>query len=229
MENKRDRFLSVALVTMIPCAARLSVIFGLVSFYLGPLAALGIYLFNILVIAVSGKIITHFFREDSPGLILEMPVYRLPTLRTVTAKVWFRIREFVFEAWPLLIVGSVILAALNFYSITPYLDKIFRPFSWALGLPSEVGTPLLFGIFRKELSLIMLAQALGTTNFGAVLTPEQIISYTVFIIFYIPCISTIVTIKNELDIKSMWLITGLSLLVAIAAALLFRLAFFLFA
>ena len=228
MENRRDRFLSAALVTMIPCAARLSVIFGLVSFYLGPWAALGIYFFNILVIAITGKIITHFFPEDSPGLILEMPVYRLPTLRTVTAKAWFRIREFVFEAWPLLIIGSVILAGLNYYSITPYLDKIFRPISWALGLPSEVGTPLLFGIFRKELSLIMLAQALGTTNFGAVLSPEQIIIYTVFIIFYIPCIATIVTIKNELGIKNMRRITSLSLLVATTAALFFRLAFFLF-
>jgi len=228
MENKRDRFLSAALVTMIPCAARLSVIFGLVSFYLGPWAASGIYFFNIFVIAIIGRIITHFIPEDSPGLILEMPVYRLPTLRTVTAKAWFRIREFIFEAWPLLIIGSIILAGLNYYSITPYLDKIFQPITWALGLPSEVGTPLIFGIFRKELSLIMLAQALGTTNFGAVLTAEQMISYTVFVVFYIPCIATIVTIKNELGAKNMWLITGLTMLVAITTALFSRLMFFIF-
>jgi ferrous iron transport protein B len=226
MENKRDRFLSTVLVTMIPCAARLSVIFGLVSFYLGPWAALGIYIFNIFVIAITGKIISYLLPEDSPGLILEMPVYRLPTLRTVTAKVWFRIREFIFEAWPLLIIGSIILAGLKYYSITQYLDMIFRPFTWALGLPSEVGTPLIFGIFRKELSLIMLAQALGTTNFGAVLTPEQMISYTVFIIFYIPCVATMVTIKHELGKKNMWIITGLSVLIAVAAALFSRLVFF---
>lgn len=228
MENKRDRILSAALVTMIPCAARLSVIFGLVSFYLGPWAALGIYFFNILVIAITGRIITHFIPEDSPGLILEMPVYRLPTLRTVTAKVWFRVREFIFEAWPLLILGSITLAGLNYYSITQYLDILFRPFTWMLGLPSGVGTPLIFGIFRKELSLIMLAQALGTTNFGAVLTPEQMISYTIFVVFYIPCIATMVVIKNELGNKSMWLITGLSMLVAIIAALFSRLLFFFF-
>jgi len=229
MENKRDRFLSAALVTMIPCAARLSVIFGLVSFYLGSWAAFGIYIFNIFVIAIIGRIVTRFIPEDSPGLILEIPVYRLPTLRTVTAKAWFRIREFIFEAWPLLIIGSIILAGLNYYSITPYLDKIFQPITWALGLPSEVGTPLIFGIFRKELSLIMLAQALGTTNFGAVLTSEQMISYTVFVVFYIPCIATIVTIKNELGTKNMWLITGLTLLVAIMTALFSRLIFFFFA
>lgn len=223
MEDRRDRFLSAALATMIPCAARLSVIFGLAAFYLGPWVAAGIYFYNLLVIAVTGRIITKFMPEDSPGLILEMPVYRMPTLRTVTAKAWFRIREFVFEAWPILIVGSAVLALLNYYSITPFLDQLFRPFTYLLGIPEEVGTPLIFGIFRKELSLIMLAQAFGTSQFATVLTPDQIISYTVFVVFYIPCLATMVTIKNELGWKDMWLITGLSLVVALAAALVVRL------
>lgn len=223
MEDRRDRFLSAALATMVPCAARLSVIFGLAAFYLSPWVAVGIYFYNLLVIAVTGRIITKFMPEDSPGLILEMPVYRVPTLRTVTAKAWFRIREFLFEAWPILILGSIMLAALNYFSITPIMDLFFRPFTWALGIPSEVGTPLIFGIFRKELSLIMLAQAFGTTDFGAVLTSGQIISFTIFVVFYIPCVATMVTIKNELGWKEMWLITGLSVVVALAAALIVRL------
>jgi len=228
MEDPRDRFLSAALATMVPCAARLAVIFGLASFYLGPWVALGIYFYNLVVIAVTGRIITHFIPEDSPGLILEMPVYRLPTVRSVTAKAWFRIREFIFEAWPLLIVGSIVLAAMNFYSITPFFDRLFSPITWLLGLPRQVGTPLIFGILRKELSLIMLAQAFGTTDFGSVLNAEQIISYTVFVVFYIPCLATMVTIKNELGGKNMWIITGLTIIVALIAALLARLVFFLF-
>ena len=228
MEDKRDRFLAAALATMVPCAARLSVIFGLAAFYLGPWVAVGIYLYNLLVIAVTGRIITSFMPEDSPGLIIEMPVYRLPTLRTVTSKAWFRIREFVFEAWPILIIGSVILAALNFYRITEYIDLIFRPFTWALGVPKEVGAPLIFGIFRKELSLIMLAQAFGTTNFASVLTPEQMISYTIFVVFYIPCLATMITIKNELGARNMWLITGLTVIVAMVAALAVRLLLLIF-
>ena len=226
MEDKRDRFLSAALVTMIPCAARLSVIFGLVSFYLGPWAALGVYFFNIVVIAAVAKILTRFMPEDSPGLILEMPVYRLPTMRTVTAKAWFRIREFVIEAWPLLIAGSVLLAILNFYAVTPYLDLIFRPITWLLDLPAQVGTPLIFGVFRKELSMVMLAQALGSTDYASVLTAQQMLVFTVFVVFYIPCISTIVIIRNELGAKRMWFIIGLSLLVAIIAALITRIVFF---
>jgi ferrous iron transport protein B len=228
MEDKRDRFLAAALSTMVPCAARLSIIFGLAAFYLGPWVAVGIYLYNVLVIAVTGRIITSFMPEDSPGLIIEMPVYRLPTLRTVTAKAWFRIREFIFEAWPILIVGSIVLAALNFFNVTQYTDILFRPFTWALGVPGEVGTPLIFGIFRKELSLIMLAQAFGTTNFASVLTPEQMISYTIFVVFYIPCLATMITIKNELGLKNMWLITILSIVVALLAALFVRLLLLVF-
>jgi ferrous iron transport protein B len=228
MEDKRDRFLSTALSVMIPCAARLAVIFGLAAFYLGPWVALGIYFYNLLVIAITGRIITHFLPEDSPGIILEMPVYRMPTLRTVTSKAWFRIREFIFEAWPILVGGSVLLAALNFFEITVYFDRLFRPFTWALGIPPQAGTPLIFGIFRKELSLIMLAQAFGTTNFASVMSSEQIVVFTVFVVFYIPCLATMVTIRNELGAKNMWLITALTVVVALVAALVIRLAFFLF-
>ena len=222
MEDKRDRFLSAALSTMVPCAARLAVIFGLVAFYVGPWAALGIYIFNLFVIAITGKIITHFLPEDSPGLILEMPVYRVPTLKTVTAKAWFRIREFIFEAWPVLIIGSIVLAIMNYYSVTDYINTIFQPFNWLLGLPKQVGTPLVFGIFRKELSMIMLAQAFGTSNYAAVMTPHQMVIFTVFVVFYIPCFATMISIRNELGRKSMWAITGLTVLVATLAALLVR-------
>ncbi|NPV41635.1 MAG: ferrous iron transport protein B [Anaerolineae bacterium] len=228
MEDKRDRFLSAALSTMVPCAARLAVVFGLVAFYVGPWAALGIYFYNLLIIAITGRIITIFLPEDSPGLILEMPVYRWPTVKTITAKAWFRIREFIFEAWPILIIGSVVLAIMNYFSVTRYLDALLQPFNWLLGLPREVGTPLIFGIFRKELSLIMLAQAFGTTNYAAIMTPQQMVVFTVFVVFYVPCLATIISIRNELGAKAMWAISALTVVVATFAALLVRLGFLLF-
>lgn len=228
MEDKRDRFLSAALSTMVPCAARLAVVFGLVAFYVGPWAALGIYFYNLLIIAITGRIITIFLPEDSPGLILEMPVYRWPTVKTITAKAWFRIREFIFEAWPILIIGSVVLAIMNYFSVTRYLDALLQPFNWLLGLPREVGTPLIFGIFRKELSLIMLAQAFGTTNYAAIMTPQQMVVFTVFVVFYVPCLATIISIRNELGAKAMWAISALTVVVATIAALIVRLGFLLF-
>ena len=222
LEDKRERYISAALSTMVPCAARLAVIFGLVAFYQGPIVALGIYLFNLFVIALTAKILSKIVPGTSPGLILEMPVYRIPTIRTISNKAWWRIREFIVEAWPLLIVGSVILALFNYFNISIYLNVLTRPLSWLLGLPKEVGVPLIFGILRKELSLVMLGQALGTMEFSQVLTSVQMITYTVFVVFYMPCMATMVVIRRELGRKAMWHIAGLTTLIATVAALFSR-------
>lgn len=222
LEDKQDRFLSAALAVLVPCSARLAVIFGLVAFYLGPLWALLIYLFNIFVIALMGKLLTHFLPEETPGLILEMPIYRIPTFRTVFAKAWFRVREFLVEAWPLLIAGSLALAILTYFNISPVLNWVLRPTTWLLGLPAETGVPLIFGVLRKELSLIMLRQALGGVDFAAVLTPIQMLTFTVFVVFYIPCLPTLAVLRRELGSRSMLQIAGFTVLVALVAALFMR-------
>lgn len=223
LEERHDRILAAALAVLVPCAARLAVVFGLVAFYLGPGWALGIYLFNIFVIALVGGILTRLLPEDTPGLILEMPVYRLPTLRTVTGKAWFRVREFILDAWPLLIAGSVLLGLLNYLDLSAALNWLVRPFTWVLGLPSEVGVPLIFGILRKELSLIMLRQAVGVSDFSAALTPVQMLTFTVFVVFYIPCLPTLAALRRELGGKAMLAITALTVIVALASGLVVRL------
>lgn len=222
LEEKRDRYLAAALATLVPCAARLAVVFGLVAFYLGPVLALVIYLFNLFVIAVTGKVLSRTLPEDSPGLILEMPVYRTPTLRTVFQKAWFRVREFVIEAWPILIAGSIVLAIATYLNLTPYVNALTTPITWALGLPDQVGVPLIFGILRKELSLIMLGQALGNTNFAAVLTPVQMITFSVFVVFYIPCLATLSVLRRELGTRAMFSIAGITVIIAMLSALIAR-------
>jgi ferrous iron transport protein B len=218
LEEPRDRYLAAALSTLVPCAARLAVVFGLVAFYLGPLAAFALYLFNLLVIAVTGRILTGLMPEDTPGLILEMPTYRIPTLKNVIGKAWFRVREFVVEAWPLLIVGSGVLAVLNHFGAASFFNLLVRPLTWSLGLPSEVGVPLIFGILRKELSLVMLGQALGTVNFDTVLSIPQMVTYATFVMFYLPCLATLAVLKRELGTRAMLVIAALTVVVAQFAA-----------
>ncbi len=223
MEEKRDRILAAALATLVPCAARLSVVFGLVAFYLGPTLALLIYLYNILVIAFTAKILSRMMPEDSPGLILEMPVYRIPTMKTVTIKAWFRIKEFIVEAWPLLIVGSAGLALISFLNWDQYVNWVTLPFSWLLGLPQQVGLPLIFGILRKELSLVMLHQALGGVDLVNVLSSTQMITYSVFVVFYVPCLATLLVLKKELGGKIMLAVAGMTIVIATITALIARL------
>jgi ferrous iron transport protein B len=223
LEEPRDRYLAAALATLVPCAARISVVFGLVAFYMGPLAALALYLFNLLVIAITGRVLSNLMPEDTPGLILEMPPYA-PTARAVINKAWFRVREYGVEAMPALIVGSAVLALLEFFRLASFFDALVRPLTWLLGLPAAAGVPLIFGVLRKELSLIMLGQALGTTNFGSVMSSVQLFVYSVFVVFYIPCLATLSALKRELGTRAMVTIAGITILIATVAAFAARIA-----
>jgi ferrous iron transport protein B len=222
MRERRDRFLAATLAIMVPCAARIAVVFGLVAYYLGSLAAMGIYIFNILVIAFTGRILSWLILEKSPGLILEVPPYRVPTVKTMVQKTWFRAKEFVIEAWPLLIGGSVVLALAERLNVAVIFNSLTRPITWLLGLPSEVGVPLIFGVLRKELSMIMLRQALDTVDISAALSPIQMVTFTVFVVFYIPCLATLAALRRELNRQDMLVIAGLSVVIALTTALFVR-------
>ena len=73
----------------------------------------------------------------------------------------------------------------------------------------------------------MLGQALGTMNFGSAMTPTQLYTFTVFVMFYVPCVATLIMLRRELGTKGMLWITLLTVVVALVAALAVRgVAFF---
>jgi ferrous iron transport protein B len=222
LESPRDRLVVSMLAVLVPCSARSVIIFALVAYALGPYWALGVYFFNLVVIAFLGKVSTWILPEVSPGLLMEIPEYRLPTLKNVARKSWHSLKEFIVVAWPILIVGSLILSLLQFYQLEVYVNDLCRPFTYILGLPAAVGTTLIFGIMRKELSLVMLTEALGTPQITSVLTLTQLLTFTIFVLFYMPCASTIAAMSRELGWKSAATAAGLSLILALILGLLTR-------
>jgi ferrous iron transport protein B len=220
LPSRRDKIIAAVIASMVPCSARSIVILGLVAFYLGPLWAFGIYLLNIVIVAFSGKVLSLLMPEVTPGMILEIPSYRWPALRMVGHKTWFRIKEFVVVAWPILIAGSILLGLLEYFKLDYYVNAGLSPLTALLGLPAVVGTTLIFGVLRKELALIMLTQALGTSEILTVLTQQQILTFTIFITFYIPCVATMAVLSRELNRSLMTGIILFSLLLAFFLALL---------
>ncbi len=219
LESRRERIIASILAVMVPCSARSTVIFGLVAYYVGPNAALGIYVLNIFVIAIAGKIMTRIMPEEAPGLILEVPAYRLPSGRVLLLKTWFRLREFIYVAWPILIVGSVVLSIIEFAHWDLIINNLLYPITYALSLPKQVGVTLIFGILRKELSLIMLMQALGTNQLNQVMSHLQMMTFTIFVVFYIPCAATIGVLWKEIGgrwtLFTILFTTGLALFLAL--------------
>ncbi len=220
LDSPRDRFVASILAVMVPCAARMTIIMGLVGFYLGGRWAFFIYILNIVMIALVGWVFSKLLPGYCEGLIMEVPPYRLPTLRTVLAKTWLRLREFIVIAWPLLIGGSIALSLLTYYGLESKLNSLLSFITSSLGLPAEVGVTLIFGIMRKELSLLMLKQALGGNL--AVLTAAQMLVFTVFVVFYFPCVSTLGALLREIGVKRALFVVLLTTLLAYILALLVR-------
>ena len=226
LESRRDRIITSLLIPFIPCSARTTIILVLVAFYLGPLWALGFYVFNFLLVAVLGRIITLFFKTPSPGLILEIPSLKFPSFKNMLKKTLFQLRSFIKIAWPILIAGSVFLGFLQFLNFDRYINLILSPLVVkGLGLPQELGVTLVFGFLRKELSLVMMLQALGVgyKDLMTVISKEQLIVFTVFISFFIPCLSTVVLLWKEMGRKVAMISVALNTGVAIVLSFITRL------
>jgi ferrous iron transport protein B len=219
LASRRDRFIAAFLAVLVPCSARMTVIFALVGFYLGANYALGIYALNILVVALAGVALAHIWPEISPGMLMEVPAYRVPSPRVVALKTWWRLREFVLVAFPLLVVGSVVLSLVDFFGWQHGINAALSPLTALLGLPRSVGLTLIFGVLRKELSLLMLMQALGTTHVLGVMTAAQILIFTLFVTFYLPCMATLASMMRELGWRLTLAASGALLALAIVISL----------
>ena len=226
LESRRDKIITALLIPFIPCSARTTIILALVAFYLGPLWALGFYVVNILLVAVISKLISLFMKDPSPGLILEIPSLKLPSLKNVLNKTYFQLKSFIKFAWPILIAGSVVLGLLQFFRLDQVINMLLSPLvEKVLGLPEELGVTLVFGFLRKELSLVMMLQALGVGyhDLLSVITRSQLIVFTVFISFFIPCISTVAILWKEIGRKVAMISVALNIGVALILAFLVRL------
>jgi len=106
------------------------------------------------------------------------------------------------------------------------LNVILSPLTVAaLGLPAVVGVTLVFGVLRKELTVVMLVQALGTTQIGSVLSPAQLMTFVVFVVFYVPCVATVAVMGKEVGWKDTAWISAMTVVVAVILATLTRALF----
>jgi ferrous iron transport protein B len=216
METERERLLAVFVTTLIPCAARTVIILGLVGRFLGMEWALALYVFNLIIILLLGRLAFKALPGEPTALIMEMPTYRIPHLKTVLKQTLFRLIEFIKIAFPLIIAGSFIIKSMEVLGLSEIISTMLSPIivTW-LGLPATTGITLIFGILRKELTLIMLSTLLETTDFSSILTPTQMVVFTIVTMFYIPCISTIAALIKEVGWKNALLITVFEIVFAI--------------
>jgi len=216
METERERLLTGFLTTLIPCSAVTVIIMGLVGKFVGMGWAFALYFFNLLIIFVLGKLASKLLSGEAVELIMEMPEYKRPHLKTILLQTWFRLKEFFSIAGPLVIISGITIEGFYLAGWLDPLANFLSPITvkW-LGLPAIAGVLLIFGILRKELILVMLATLLGTTNFSAVLTAPQMITLALVSMFYIPCVATIAVLRKEFGGKKTLFITFFEIILAI--------------
>jgi len=212
----RERLIASVLITFVPCSARSAIILAVAGKYLGVMGVIGIYALTLLLIAVMGLILSHRQQEVGPGQVQEIPPYTLPDWRAMLRETWVRSSDVLTIVTPLLVGGSVVLALLSHFGADGLINFVLTPLTnWWLGLPLVLGLPLLFGVLRKELSLLMIFQALGTQEINTALSTAQIVTLLVFITFYVPCISTYAIMNRTLGRAQ----AGFSVLLSVGVAL----------
>ncbi len=220
----RDRVTAALLITFVPCSARSAIILALGGKYLGGFGVFAIFMLTLAVIAVIGKILASRHSEAAPGMIQEIPPYAIPGWRAIWRDTWARTSDIVTIVTPLLVAGSVVLALLQHWGTDASINAILAPVThWWLGLPVVLGVPILFGVLRKELSLLMIYQALGSQEIGPLLDWVQILTFLVFLTFYVPCISTFAVMLRALGRREALFSVALSVGVALIMAGLVRL------
>ncbi len=215
----RERITASLLITLVPCSARSAIILALAGKYLGATGVFAIFGTTIVVIALLGRFFSRRGATVNPFQAHAIPRYAIPHWRPLLRETWERSRDVVTVVLPLLVAGSIVLALLAHIGADRAINIALTPITaWWLGLPVALGVPLLFGVLRKELSLLMIYQALSTLDVGAVLDATQITTLLLFLTFYVPCLSTFAVMVRTLGKRGALYSVALSILVALLAS-----------
>lgn len=194
LEGRREKFIAATLMAIaVPCMAQIAMIVGLVGQRGGRYVVL-IFAILFLLLILKGIILNKFLKGTSPELLLEIPPYRIPSLKAVVKKLWMRVFIFLREAVPLVLTGIFFINLLYVLKIVEFLAELFSPLLVGLwGIPKESISALLVGFLRKDVAVGMLAPLNLTTR-------ELVIGSTVLAVYF-PCIATFFVLIRELGIK----------------------------
>ncbi|OYV03030.1 ferrous iron transporter B [candidate division bacterium WOR-3 4484_18] len=196
LETRRERFIAATIMAIaVPCMAQIAMIAGLVGKY--GAKGLGTVFGTLFIIWVGlGILLNRILKGESPEIFVDIPPYRPPYMKTVAKKIWMRVKWFLKEAVPFVLLGVFIVNVLYTLGIIQIMGKLAAPIVTGLfGLPQETVGALLIGFLRKDVAVGMLVP-LG-------LTLRQLIIASVILAIYFPCVATFTTLAKELGLKDM--------------------------
>ncbi len=216
MRSRALRLLSMLIIPMSLCSARLQVFLFMTSVMFNPqqapLVLFSLYVFSMLTAMLTALVFKKYFKATEP-FVLEMPPYRLPTLRMMLLRAWHEVHHFLKRASTFITTGVVLVWLLTHlpwgvdpagpHSLAGHLGHWAAPVMRPIGLNDALTVTLLFGFVAKEIVLGALAVIYHAQGHGLVtqvrhsMTALQAYSFMLFTLVYTPCLSTVVTLYQE--------------------------------
>lgn len=231
IEDRKSRLLTMLVIPMMSCSARIPTYVILVGAFFNRYAALiltGLYIIGMIMSVLMAKLFSRYVvKGESLPFVMELPPYRLPTAKAVGRHTWEKGKEYLKKMGTIILGASIIVWALGYfpnhdqYSTVQeqmensYLGKVgktIEPVMRPCGFDWQQSISLLAGAAAKE----VVASTMGVLYNSSDeeldeeddslrisqlvrnnMTPLSAASMLIFVLLYMPCISTIIAIKNE--------------------------------
>lgn len=223
IESKSSRIITMLINPFMSCSARLPIYLLLAGAFFREYAAIvffGLYILGVLVAIITARILRRFyFKEDETPFVMELPPYRMPTMKTSLSHMWDKGAQYLRKMGGIILFASIIVWALNYFphhdavadtpseiivnsspEINPETDsflemmgKAVNPIMEPLGFHWRATVAIVAGIPAKEIVVSTLGVVDGTNEF----TIASALSFMVFVLLYCPCIASITAIVKE--------------------------------
>ena len=223
VSSDRDRKMTILLTPYMSCSAKIA-IYAFFTDALFPrdkaLVMMGLYLLGVLVGILAALVMkgTAFRGKPVPS-VMELPNYRLPSLKNVGLLLWEKARDFLQRAFTVIFLATIVIWFLQTFdtrlnvvtdngaSLLALVGRLLAPLFAPLGFGDwRCVTALISGFIAKESVVSTLQVLLGGAALSSLFPLRSAVSFLVFTLLYTPCVAAIATIRRELG--SRWATLG---------------------
>ena len=214
VSSDRDRKMTILLTPYMSCSAKISIYaFFTAAFFPTHRALIMIllYLLGILIGIAAALIMNQtVFRGKPVPFVMELPNYRLPSLKSVALLLWEKAEDFLQRAFTVIFLATIVIWFLQSFDIRlnvvadsadsllaligRWIAPVFAPLGFA---DWRCATSLISGFIAKESVVSTLQILLGGAALSTMFTGRSVISFLVFTLLYTPCIAAVTTIRQE--------------------------------
>ena len=214
LPSERDRTMTILLTPFMSCSAKIP-IYGFFSAAFFPqhaaLVMIALYVFGILMGILAALVLEKTaFRGRPVPFVMELPNYRLPSVKSVALLLWEKAKDFLERAFTVIFLATIVIwflqsfdARLNVVessadSLLAMVGQLLAPIFAPLGFADwRCATALISGFIAKESVVSTLEILLGTSALSALFTTKSAVSFLVFTLLYTPCVAAIAAIRRE--------------------------------